>query len=579
MRRIIFLCLVFLLTAKPATALSQFTTDYKITYQVNTTGLTNVKYQISQTNNLSRVYATEFSLSVSHTNIENLKVKDFTTPIDPDIVLTNNITNINFPFINKIVGVDKTHTFSIEYNTHDIATKTGSVWEINIPKITTNESINNLTVNLQIPPNFPKLVFVDPKPTKITNNIYTFSSHSLANKPISALFGSEQFFELNTSYYLENELNSNNKKTIALPPNTSYQEVLIKNIDPKPDNITVDPDGNWLAVYTLKPKQKLSIDLKQIIKLQFTPKSEIGTPDLSKYLEPTKTWDYNSQEFQKINVGELKDPQQIFNFVTDSLVYNYSLIEKDPLSRQTASFSLQHPTQAICTNFTDLFVALARKNSIPAREIQGFAISENEKLKPLSLSKDVLHAWPEYFDKEKNTWIQVDPTWTNTTNGVDYFNKLDLNHIAFVIHGQDTTPPLPAGFYKNPEKTTKDVNVKETDPIEFPPANIQVEIKEQRGNVLIVNIKNPSGTAKLNIPPLSHQEMEINLNSRPIVGKSTKTVTVEIAGDQYTLPVSIKPILQPQALVAILTTLLILVILIIKKIKNTNSVFPVSIKT
>jgi hypothetical protein len=596
MRKIIFLCLFFFLSPQPVSALSQFTTDYQIAYKVNATGLTHVKYQISQTNNLSRVYATDFSLSVSHTDIENLRVKDMATPINPDVVLTNNITSINFSFKNKIVGKDKTHAFSIEYDTRDIAVKTGSVWEINIPKITTKESINNLTVKLETPSDFPKLVFVDPKPNKIVDNLFTFSSQSLVNKPISALFGSEQFFKLNASYYLENELSSSNKKTIALPPNTSYQEVLIKNINPRPENITIDQDGNWLATYVLKSKEKLTINLEQIIKLSFTPKKETSIPSLSRYLEPTKTWDYNSLEFQKINVSNIKDPQQVFNFVTNSLIYNYSLVRKDPLLRQAASFSLEHPTQAICTNFTDLFIALARKNNIPAREIQGFAVSENEKLKPLSLSKDVLHAWPEYFDKKKNTWIQVDPTWTNTTNGVDYFNKLDLNHIAFTIHGQDNTYPLPAGFYKNPEKITKDIELKETDPIQFPKGETQVKLKEQKGNLLVINIENPSGIAiqsdlkvttststlkkvPLYLPPFSHSEIEIDLNTRPIVGKSAKVMVIEFSDTKYTLPVSIKPILSIQMLLATSIFIIVLVVLTIKKIKKNNSTFPVSIKT
>jgi hypothetical protein len=578
MRKLIFFCLFFLLSATPTHALSQFTTNYQISYQVNPSGLTHVKFDISQTNNLSRVYATEFSLSVSHTDIENLKVKDITTTINPDITLTNNITNINFPFSNKVVGVGKTHNFSIEYDTQDIAIKTGSVWEINIPKITTKESINNLEVTLAVPPDFPQLAYIDPKPKKITNNLYTFSSNSLANKSISVLFGTEQFFKLNASYYLKNELSSTEEKTIALPPNTSYQEVYIKKIDPTPENITQDQDGNWLATYTLKPKQELNIELEEIIKLNFVPQ-KTNPKDLTRYLQPTQVWDFNSPQFQKINATEIKDPQQIFNFTTSSLIYNYSLVNKDPLQRQTASFSLEHPTQAICTNFTDLFVALARKNNIPAREIQGFAMSKNDKLKPISLSKDVLHAWPEYFNQETSTWTQVDPTWTNTTNGVDYFNKLDLNHITFVIHGDSSVEPLPAGFYKNPEKTTKDISLEEIDPVNLPEPNIQVEVKQQKGNTLVVGVTNLSGTAKLNIPPLSYQEIEVGLNSRPIIGKSTKNVTLEIAGTKYNLPVSVKPILEFKTIVIISVLSLILLILIIKKIKGTNSVFPVSIKT
>lgn len=577
MPRLILLSLIFLFQAKSVTALNQFTTDYQISYQIQPSGQTRVKYQINQTNNLSRVYATEFSLSVSHTDIENLKVKDFTTPINPDITLTDNITNINFAFENKTVGKDKTHNFSIEYDTNDIAVKTGAVWEINIPKITAKENIDTLTVTLLVPPDFPKPVFIDPKPQKIQDNLYTFSSHSLINKPISALFGDQQYFQLNAAYHLKNELAVSAEKVIALPPNTGYQEVYLKNLDPGPKNITQDTDGNWLAVYQLKPKQELDIKLEQIIKLNFNPRPA-KLEDPKRYLQSTDIWDFNSAPFQTINT-RLNRPQQVFDLVTSSLIYNYSLVKKDPLSREPASFSLEHPTQAICTNFTDLFIALARKNNIPSREIQGFALSQNDKLKPLSLSQDVLHAWPEYFDSQTSSWIQVDPTWTSTTNGVDYFNKLDLNHIAFVVHGQDAVYPLPAGFYKNSTKTGKNINIKEIEPVDFPQANIKVELKEQKGNDLIISVTNLSGVAKLNFPPLSHQNQVINLKTRPFWGKSTQTVTLKIAGDQYSLPVNIKPLLSPQSLLITSTVLFVLILLIIKKIKNNNAVFPVSIKT
>jgi hypothetical protein len=599
MRKFLLLLVFFFLSVQQAKALSQFTTNYQISYQIQDSGKTHVVYKISQTNNLSRVYATEFSLSVSHTNIENLKVKDFQTLIDPDIILTDNITSINFPFKNKIVGKDKTHQFSIEYDTEDIAIKTGSIWEVNIPKITSKENINQLTVELHTPPNFPNPVYIDPKPTKISDNTLTFSSHALASKPISAIFGQEQFFNLKAHYYLDNSSSSKQEKTIALPPNTSYQQVYIKSIHPDPTNITTDPDGNWLATYTLNPKQSLHIYLEQIIRLNFIPQAETNQKiDLSKYLEPTDTWNHQSLEFQDVNLTNFKNPQQIFDYVTTSLIYNYSLVRKDPLKRQSASFALTHPTQAICTNFTDLFVALSRKNHIPAREIQGFALSTNDKLKPLSFSKDVLHAWPEYFDQDKKTWIQVDPTWTNTTNGVDYFTKLDLNHITFVIHGQDPVYPLPAGFYKNPNINTqeKDVELVETSPVEFPKPKISLSLLKQLGNKLILKVDNSSGVAlktnlqivnylgsthpstPLYLPPLSHQEVSLDLNSRPILGNTYDTITIKIGDQVHDLPVVIKPILSLPALTALVSLFLLLIVLIFKKVKKSNSVIPSSIR-
>jgi len=42
----------------------------------------------------------------------------------------------------------------------------------------------------------------------------------------------------------------------------------------------------------------------------------------------------------------------------------------------------------------------------------------------------------------------VDPTWGNTTGGVDYFNTFDFDHLAFVVKGISSTYPVPAGGYK-----------------------------------------------------------------------------------------------------------------------------------
>jgi len=81
--------------------------------------------------------------------------------------------------------------------------------------------------------------------------------------------------------------------------------------------------------------------------------------------------------------------------------------------------------------FTDTFITLVRALGIPAREINGYAYAQNDRLRPLGLEQDVLHSWPEYYDFASQTWQQVDPTWGNTTGGLDYFHKFDLDHFTF----------------------------------------------------------------------------------------------------------------------------------------------------
>ena len=99
--------------------------------------------------------------------------------------------------------------------------------------------------------------------------------------------------------------------------------------------------------------------------------------------------------------------------------------------------------------FTDSFIAIARAMGIPAREINGYAYAGEGENKPISIgfkSGDVLHAWPEFYDPAFG-WVAIDPTW-GATSGLDYFTRLDTNHFVFVIKGQDSVYPLPAGAYK-----------------------------------------------------------------------------------------------------------------------------------
>ena len=96
----------------------------------------------------------------------------------------------------------------------------------------------------------------------------------------------------------------------------------------------------------------------------------------------------------------------------------------------------------MCTEFADLFIALARAAGIPAREVNGYGYTTDPQLRPLSLGNNVLHAWPQYWDSVRKVWVSIDPTWGRTTGGVDYFSKLDFNHLAFLTHGLSDSLPV-----------------------------------------------------------------------------------------------------------------------------------------
>lgn len=541
----IFLVLIlnslFLLHASsPILSLATFTTDYTTTYEINEQGKTHVTFNIAQKNNLSTVYATSFSLSVSQTNLKNIEARDGSGPLNTKVSQTENITNVTFDFIDKIVGKDKVNNFLIQFDSTDIANKQGSVWEINIPKLEQNENTNSQQIILKVPPKFGAPAYIDPKPSQVEGNTYIFNSASLGNKSISAVFGTTQFFKLQLTYNLDNPTGKNLNTQIALPPDTAYQTVYIKTLKPTPKDIAADPDGNWLASYSIPPKSSLQVVGELHVKLDFNPKS---TPLTNKeiYTRATKLWNYEDPDVAQKS-SNLTTPKAVYDYVTGNLTYNFARISSSNTSpnRPGASWALANPKLAICTEFTDLYIAFARKNNIPARELQGYAISSNDKLKPLSLSKDVLHAWPDYYDVSRQTWIQIDPTWGNTTGGIDYFNKLDLNHLVFAIHGVDPTQPLPAGAYKTIGGGSKDIFVEVTSTQVFPKPSFELNYSNTQNNRLFLNLKNTSGiSGNTKLKVYEDDNVFESISTYHLVPYSSTTIEIKIKDDTRVTPVTV----------------------------------------
>lgn len=137
---------------------------------------------------------------------------------------------------------------------------------------------------------------------------------------------------------------------------------------------------------------------------------------------------------------------EIYRYAVDTLTYNYGRLNTS-ITRLGAQQALQYPDQAVCTEYSDVFISLAREKGLYTREIQGYGFSNDQELRPLSVNADILHSWPEYFDDAKQLWIQTDPTWEDTS-GIDYFNSFDLNHVVFAIHGKNPTFPIPQAVTK-----------------------------------------------------------------------------------------------------------------------------------
>lgn len=464
---------------------SEFTKSAAVQYTVNESGETRVQYDIRIKNNMSTVYAREYVLEVNSTDVDQViaeTLENDALPFTSSQGTNTTTIRVQFPENRRVIGRDKEQAFRIRYASKDLAATYGQVLEVSIPKLADPEDFASYQVSILVPDKFGEPSLVEPTQYRYESTLGTgvISFNNVGQRTgISVLFGESQAYNLDLRYHLENTSQNVGVVQVALPPDTPYQRMVYQTITPQPEKIERDADGNWIAEFRLAGEAQAQIQVQGQAIVYAKPQTQITQDNPIKTAANANWWQRNAGENSYLagsNFWQVQDPtiqqlsqqysspRAVYDYVVDTLQYNYNRFsQEDAQARLGAAASLQDPANAICQEFTDLFVTMSRATGIPARRLTGYAVTQNSRLRPLSLVADVLHAWPEYYDTQKGHWVPVDPTWADTTGGVDYFTKLDLRHIVFAIQGQNDTRPLPAGMYKLLGAEEKDIQVELAD--------------------------------------------------------------------------------------------------------------------
>ncbi len=469
-----------------------FTIKHEVTYSADSQGITTVKEEITIENLTNDSIATVYTTILKQISVYDVYASDTKGVITPEISRNNNDTSMKLNLRAQIVGKGKRNIIFLNYKTKDITQKVGQVWNVNIPKVLNQNSSNSYEVILVVPKSFGNKIFISPpsQTTRetLTNFTYTFGDNEpLKDVGISASFGNFQTVNFKLKYSMKNSSIFSVNQEISLPPDIiDVQTVYYNEINPKPLKIYKDSDGNYMAIYKLKPKETLNIYAlghakifsKQIDLNDGGSFNSIPNALINSYTSPQKFWESDSPEIISIS-DELKKTGQsvavnakyIYNYVVKNLKYDFDVINEENVNRKGAKEALttKEVKGIACMEFTDSFIALARSLGIPAREIDGYAFSNADINTPLSVNLkggDLLHAWPEFYDPNLG-WVQVDPTWENTS-GIDYFTKLDTNHFAFVIKGLNSEYPYPVGTYKfSPDEKQVEVDFSNNPDLQF----------------------------------------------------------------------------------------------------------------
>jgi len=447
----------------------EFLIDLTINYKYKDQGFFEVEKNFSVVNLQNDLAITSFTQNLEEYNYFDLEARDSNGKLEFKEQEENDSKKITVSLRGVKIGKNQANKFTLYYKSRDLIQRNGNILNINLPKIPKN-NIRTLKINLNIPENSGNIIYISPTPNnkeiKDGNYNFNFEGENILDKAISATFGEYQLINFNIKYDLSNNSSWFQTREITLVPDISKrQEVRIDSLSPKPIEIYEDEDGNYMAKYRLNPGSNLEVSLKGSVRtygVQIDPEKggnfkDIPNELLNNYTKEDIFWEVNSLEVkntaQKIldkdkNVS--LNAQKIYKFLIENYKYDFEILKKNNIERYGALKTLKRESKMGCMEFTDTFIALARSMGIPAREINGYAYSKDPEKNPINISineGDRLHAWPEFYDPNFG-WVQIDPTWGNTS-GIDYFSKLDLNHIVLVTKGINSKYPLAAGFYKN----------------------------------------------------------------------------------------------------------------------------------
>lgn len=271
--------------------------------------------------------------------------------------------------------------------------------------------------------------------------------------------GREILYKFHITRNLINTSNNMFTSEILIPPNTTFQKIVLESFQPQPNRSYKDINGNYVLQYELAGDSNLTVDITGYIKM------ERGLELTGKqYSTITKEfWKLTSEEekkrFNKFltannlkvddgfdNINELKDNSEKELFYLLTYRYILSRLEPNTLTlgsltggvRLGATKALEALSPATAEDYSDSLIALLREYEVPSRFVIGYVTNISD------YNPDgMYHTWVEFFDSTKGTWIVADP-FLEDYSSTSLWRRDLPDHVAILYRYENpNTPKLP----------------------------------------------------------------------------------------------------------------------------------------
>ncbi|MEO6509203.1 MAG: hypothetical protein ABIO02_04570, partial [Patescibacteria group bacterium] len=312
------------------TLAADFTTNYKVDYYLdenNGSPLTKVKMRVDVLNHTPDSYISKFSISFPKLfKIDNVSAL-YKEPITPRIETEGDATTLLVDLPPPTLADKTRSTIYFDFYQENLFKITGNVWEVILPTIQLQDK-SEYDITLHIPENSKKRLSIS-KPKPSTNDGNTITWHNPDVKTIYTTFGAQQYYDLNLKYHLQNDDLRRVYTEIAFPPDSLYQKIYIDQIDPKPAEISIDEDGNFIGKYYLNPKESKDIVFKGTAELYSLPRADVKIYQ-SKKINEQKSYLLSTNKYWSLdNNSKYTTPEEIFSYVATALKYDIEHVNDD----------------------------------------------------------------------------------------------------------------------------------------------------------------------------------------------------------------------------------------------------------
>ncbi len=453
--------ILFTVFTRATQASSDFSYNVAINYRVTSDANTRVQETYTVTSHTSNKYLSNIQLSTPTDDVRNIRVEysdgsniPFTTTKKHTEVsgYPYDYVEVDINFTRQTSGAGNSWSFIVSYDTSKLVETKGGAHTVYIPAIS-QDARENYSVRLTVPESFGTLHTTGPRPINQTNKngqvTYEFDKKDLIDKSLALVFGDSTIYKINFNFPLNNDSPITQTFTVTLPPNTSGQKIIVRNLHPQPKNTRLDVDGNILADYDVPARTHMVVqtDIQAVIRyLEYNlassgTKEQIPKELVARYTNSQQYWSANNAQIQakakELTAGKTSVAEQVAainNYVIDTLSYNNEKIKYN--IRQGGIKALQDPNNVVCLEYSDLTISLLRAAGIPARMPIGYGYSGD--LKQSNAVTDSLHSWVQAYVPGIG-WMNVDPTWGEKFHN---FGSSDLDHVAFAIWGQSDDSPV-----------------------------------------------------------------------------------------------------------------------------------------